>query len=178
MFLAELTIRISAFRSRFLVGKDMAWNLFDSIVVFGQVVEEMMSLFAQGWSLNVSVWRTMRIIRSARLIRLFRLLRYFRDLRTLISAIGSAVRPLSSTVVLLLVFMYIMSIFLVQSVHAATSREFVVGGTLEATRASELKDAQEKYFGSVLSSIMTVWLAISGGIDWAEVYVFLLRINP
>jgi len=40
IFLSELILRIAAYRCDFFSGPDMAWNLFDTMLILSQAVEQ------------------------------------------------------------------------------------------------------------------------------------------
>ena len=40
IFLSELALRIAAYRCEFFTGPDMAWNLFDTMLILSQAVEQ------------------------------------------------------------------------------------------------------------------------------------------
>jgi hypothetical protein len=40
IFLSELILRIAAYRCDFFTGPDMAWNLFDTMLILSQAVEQ------------------------------------------------------------------------------------------------------------------------------------------
>ena len=40
IFLSELLLRIAAYRCDFFTGPDMAWNLFDTMLISSQAVEQ------------------------------------------------------------------------------------------------------------------------------------------
>lgn len=109
---------------------------------------------------NLSFLRVLRILRLVRLVRLARVLRFVRQLRTLVCSIGVSMQSLGWTVMLIMLLIYVIGIYFTQSV-SAQKRE---GGDLNSATFISL----DYYFGTLGRSILTLFEAITGGVDWDE----------
>merc|ERR1719464_1819812 len=65
---------------------------------------------------NFSFMRILRILRIIRIVRLVRVLRLISELRTIITSIASSMKHLLWTIVLLLLVIYMVSVYLTQLV--------------------------------------------------------------
>jgi len=94
-------------------------------------------------------------------VRLVRVLRLIGELRTMVVCILNSLRSLVWTVALLLLLMYVIAVYLTQVVSEYRREQFVSGGA-----GGRLEEDLDLYFGSLLSSILTLYQAISGGLSW------------
>lgn len=166
-FLMELLIRIAALQGKFFFGDDRNWNLFDTLIVLQSVTE--LSLSFLGLTANyVQGLRVVRVVRSMRMLRIMRFTSLFRKLRIMIHAILNSSMLLWAMMVLLLV-VYLFAMVFVDAValyimHASETNVFV--------------DDMKLFFGSLPKTMLTLFMAVSGGIDWWEVVQLLLEIHP
>jgi len=147
----------------FCVIHGWQWNVFDSIVVGMQLVEEVLSATQlDASSMNFSFTRVLRILRLVRVMRIARILRLIRELRTLVASISNSLKSLGWTVLLLLLMIYSVSLYLTQLVsdHSIESDPNVT-----SVWAAELTF----WYGSVFRSMLTLFQAITGGVDWDTV---------
>jgi voltage-gated sodium channel len=159
-FTIELILRIIVFGRFFLQTEDWAWNVFDTLVVLLQVVEEILTAMASSFRMNFSFLRVVRIFRLVRVIRLIRLLRLIGELRTLVASLAGSLKSFGWTIFLLFGMVYTASIFFTQ---------LVVDNEL-GKDASELpNEVLRDYFGSLGYSILTLVQSIMGGVSWREV---------
>lgn len=160
VFTTELFLRIVACNRRFLCMSGWHWNLFDSFIVFFQLLEEGISIYAKHISdagseeqlPNLSFMRVLRVLRLIRIIRLVRILRLIGELRTLVSSIACSLKSLAWTVVLLFLIIYAMSVYFTQVVRDNEEDEFL-----------------DPLFGSLGSSMVCLFQSVTGGIDWRDV---------
>lgn len=162
LFSCELALRIACFGKQFFLNEEWRWNLFDLAIVLLQVVEEIVTFIAttagstaDAMSTNFSFMRLMRILRLIRIVRMVRVLRLISELRTMVTSIGSSMNQLLWAVVLLLLIIYVVSVYFTQLVvdHRITNE----GGDFPELIA---------YWNSLGRSALTLFGAISGGIDW------------
>eukprot|EP00929_Paragymnodinium_shiwhaense_P118801 TRINITY_DN90707_c0_g1_i1.p1 TRINITY_DN90707_c0_g1~~TRINITY_DN90707_c0_g1_i1.p1 ORF type:complete len:1011 (+),score=253.99 TRINITY_DN90707_c0_g1_i1:137-3169(+) len=172
VFTTELMLRSYILRMCFFRLPDWKWNVFDTILVLMQLVEEGIAFWVAsqpeagddvlqeggGPSLNFSFMRVLRILRLIRIVRLFRVLRVVSELRTIVASIIGCMRPLVSAMVLLVLMMYVVGVFFTQAVsqHMEENKGFAVDRELEA------------HFGSLSRSMFSLYQAILGGIDWGD----------
>lgn len=160
-FTVELALKLWAFRLAFFTGEGWKWNVVDFVVVILQVAEEVLDVITSASSVPVafSLVRMLRILRLVRVVRVLRVLRHMSDLRTIVVSMASSLKPLLSTMALLGVVVYIVGVYFTQ---LTLSYRIEHEG---AASAAEL----EEYFGSVGTSMMSLFQTVTGGIDWRDV---------
>lgn len=164
-FTSELCFRMSAQRCDFFYGDGYKWNLFDLILVVMQLIDEVLSSIAMSLGFNFSFMRVLRILRLIRIIRIIRILRLIGELRTIVSSIMGSLKSLAWTVLLLFLLVYIFGVFFTQLV--LDQRVAGLGDT-----ANDV--ALETYFNSLGRSILSLYQAISGGVDWDDLVTPLM----
>lgn len=168
LFVLELTIRLFVYRCQFFSMTGWMWNWFDCIVVGLQVFEEILSLAGankEGESLNFSFTRVLRLLRLIRVIRLARILRLIRELRVLVSSITNSLKSLVWTVLLLLLMIYSVSLCITQLV----SDHFI------DKRRENVKEDIVHFYGTLPRCMLSLFQAISGGVDWDTLIVPLIE---
>merc|ERR1719335_1320688 len=90
--------------------------MFDFTIVSLQLIEILLTVLASGIGFNFNV---LRILRLLRIVRLARALRLIGELRTIVSSIAGSLKPLFWTAVLLFMIVYVLGIFMTQSVLTA-----------------------------------------------------------
>lgn len=162
IFLTELTMRFAAYGLTFFTSKEWQWNFFDAGIVGLQTFETISSAVisddsnTQGSSF--SFLRIMRILRLARIFRIVRLLRFVQELRTMVSSIASSMKSLVWTLVLIIFLMYVSGICVCQAIiYAAMSNSDIFKD-----------DRLNKYYNSLLLAILTLFEAMTGGVNWDD----------
>lgn len=128
-FTAEILIRFLAFERKMDAVRDR-WFKFDGMLCVPMIFETwMLPLFAGGSKMPLDSTDTsmLRIFRLVRLSRMMRLLRCFPELITLLKGMAAAVRSVSSTLSLLVVFMYIFAIIFRQQARGSEELEEYFG---------------------------------------------------
>lgn len=121
--------------------------------------------------------RPIRLARALRGVRVMRLFRYVGALRTLLLSIMSSIASLFWTIVLLVLLFYSFGVLVTQLV--SDHCEFQpppVDGTASSfacrARGDELSPyfytGPSRYWSSVGEAMLTLFMAISGGIDWDD----------
>jgi len=164
-FTVEIILKIYVYQKSFFIGPSWGWNLFDVGVVGLQLVEETGNLIVDGSDsvvpgANFSFVRTLRILRLIRILRLVRILRLISELRLLVMSILGSMRSLLWTVALLMLLIYTISLYITQLV--ADSRN--EGHNPEDDHVVALR----QYYGTVGDTMISMFQAISGGIDWRD----------
>lgn len=158
----------------FICSEEMSWNLLDIFVVaIGcmEVVTETLVLAGSetgALMTNFSVVRMIRVLRVVRIARVIRVLKAFRELRLMVASIVSSARNLLWVVLVLCVMLYVFGITFTSAVTMELESL-----PRDAAGAEDLK----KYFGSLSSSILTLYSSMSGGEDWT-VYFHVLEMLP
>jgi voltage-gated sodium channel len=165
VFSLELLLRIYAFRLHFFNMAGFGWNIFDSMLVILQVLDVSISTLDVSDSVGGGDSNNLRIFRMLRLVRVMRVLRVCHindELRKLLYLISGSFSSFLWTGVLLLLLTYIFAVLFTQLVadYAAQNLdEFVEGSPLHT------------YFGSTGDAINSLYKAITGGADWADISV-------
>lgn len=178
LFGSELCLRLYVYKHKFFLVKNASalfWNVFDTLVVCSQVGEELMAIVAQGNQESemgsMRVMRIMRILRLMRILRVMRVLRLISELRTIVSSIVGSMKSLCWTVVLLLLMMYIVGVYFTQNL---TTYFVEKGGIVEL---SEEEENLRNHFSSLARTILSLFQAISGGVDWDSLASPLFMVN-
>jgi hypothetical protein len=177
VFTSELALRVWVQKMSFFLrgsGSRVLWNYFDLVVVGAQLVQEGIELAKSNASDkndagNLRILRILRVLRIVRIFRLVRVLHLISELRTIVSSIMGSFRSLFWTVILLLLMMYIVGVWFLQSVTdhfierpAVDSDGDYIDYTLGETQL-------RKHFDSLAQTILSLWQALSGGVDWSDV---------
>jgi len=110
--------------------------------------------------------------RASRLLRLFRLMRSLTPLRIMLASVLCSLNSLVWVVALMVFIMLVFAIMFTSStVEYLISKER--NGNLPTTRDIELRDR----FGSLLSALLTQYMAITGGMDWGQTAYLLDMIS-
>jgi len=168
LFSFELILRVAAHGKSFFIGPDWQWNLFDAglimlqvieqiayfIVYFGRVGDSDISELTDGTSSAL----ILRIFRLMRIFRLLRVVHLFSDLQAIFAAVTKSVRSFVWTLMLLFLLMYLVGVLLTQIVtdHKVAFSQAATEGPLE------------DYYGSLMTTILGLFQAISGGKEWRD----------
>lgn len=166
IFFVELIMRLLMFGRKYFIGPGWRWNWFDLTLVIIQLVEVIGMLTTNHESssaspvANVSFLRLLRILRLFRVLRLVRLVQFIGELNTIISSIANSMKSLCWTLFLLLLMIYIVAILFTQVVFSER-----VLMDQDAPNARVLSH----WWGTLDRSILTLYQAILGGVDWEDV---------
>eukprot|EP00930_Biecheleria_cincta_P003561 TRINITY_DN10449_c0_g7_i1.p1 TRINITY_DN10449_c0_g7~~TRINITY_DN10449_c0_g7_i1.p1 ORF type:complete len:567 (-),score=93.50 TRINITY_DN10449_c0_g7_i1:66-1766(-) len=173
-FLIELVLRLWGYglRDFWCHEEDYAWNAFDFIVVILSTLDTIISAVFQGDESplgNISAIRIVRIVRIIRVLRIIRVMKFFQDLRVLLAAIASTLKTATFALILIMMIMYMFGIAITQLVA-----EYVID-----TRAANnnVKPELLTYFGSIGWSVLTMFMTITGGLDWENAAFPLLDVG-
>eukprot|EP00927_Polykrikos_kofoidii_P057797 TRINITY_DN5198_c0_g1_i2.p1 TRINITY_DN5198_c0_g1~~TRINITY_DN5198_c0_g1_i2.p1 ORF type:complete len:576 (+),score=75.51 TRINITY_DN5198_c0_g1_i2:101-1828(+) len=159
-YAAELALRIFVHRGMFFCGSGRRWNLFDTALVLTALQEHLSSLIAvSSMSSNLSYLRVLRLLKLLKLLRVIRLLRAFRQLRLVLNSLLGAMQSMVWSVVLCVTVIFLFATTFVQALSQHLS-----------TNAFDQTDIDviELRWSSVLVAMSTLWMAVTGGVDWAE----------
>merc|ERR1711975_30386 len=109
---------------------------------------------------NSTAFRVFRILRIIRVLRVIKLVHAFKEFRIMVMAVVQSYLLLFWSILLLLMTIFIFSIFLTQNVTAFLKD--AQGGTDEQVKL-------EAQFGSLPRAFYTLFKVISGGVSWEEV---------
>lgn len=172
IFSLELCLRMFAFGHRFFSMFGWRWNVFDLVVVILQVLETITNIIiinvsgdnVSGYAFDFSVLRVFRVVRLVRIIRVIRAMRSVEDLRTLVHSIFGTFRPFCWILVMMLLLIYISAVQFTQIVS-----DYKIG--LDKNNPEDIHKIAEldEYFGSLSRAILSLFAAVSGGVDWQTV---------
>lgn len=150
VFSIELVIRIFALRCHFFFGDNWRWNLFDIVMV--------LTTFADfGGGIDLRFARVVRIFRMTRVLRIIRIFRFFHDLKTISCAMFSSFGTLFWAMVMIILKLMLFSLFFMQAASAYIASEH------------DVPQGFAEGFGTLEKSMNSLFWAISGGADWADV---------
>eukprot|EP00438_Fugacium_kawagutii_P008555 Skav206242 [mRNA] locus=scaffold1425:93300:97567:- [translate_table: standard] len=122
--------------------------------------------------------RPIRLARALRGVRVMRLFRYVGALRTLLLSIMSSIASLFWTIILLVLLFYSFGVLLTQLV-SDYCRDQAIMETGDLNASPECSSIiYGKYWRSVPEAMLTLFMAISGGIDWDDALVPLQEVSP
>ncbi|CAJ1409835.1 unnamed protein product [Effrenium voratum] len=176
IFMMEVLLKLIALGVRgYFCAKEKWWNIFDFAIVSLSVVELILEFLVMTISGNMDsshlrILRFARFARTLRGVRVVRLLRYIGSLRTIVFSIISTMGSLFWTLVLLLMIFYCFSVIITQSVTDFCRLSAELG---EPHNCQELT----MYWATVPESMLTLFLAISGGLSWKEALNPLRRVG-
>jgi len=165
IFTVEMMLRMVRYKFKYFYD---GWNVFDFVLVGsgGLSIGIMAALGDQGSSDSfVGMLTTLRTVRLLRLCRVLRLFRFFKELWILAQGIIQATRALGWVMVLLLMVLFICAIFMTRTLgqDPKTLRE------VEGNSCNYLDDEEamseackiDEYFGSVLRSMLTLFIVMT-----------------
>eukprot|EP00928_Gymnodinium_smaydae_P053191 TRINITY_DN37236_c0_g1_i1.p1 TRINITY_DN37236_c0_g1~~TRINITY_DN37236_c0_g1_i1.p1 ORF type:complete len:801 (+),score=186.47 TRINITY_DN37236_c0_g1_i1:74-2476(+) len=175
VFFFELVLRIYVHTpKKFFFENDCFWAWLDTVVVTAQVIEFFISVSTWGGgdstlqSLTV-LGRVVRVARVIRIVRVVRVMRFFRSFRVLITMIIGTLKNGAFALLLLVLIMYVFAIMFAQAGADAISS----GHITDQFTLDELNF----YYGSLIQSMVTLFKAIIGGVDWQQVMMPLSPIS-
>lgn len=169
-FTTELAVRIIAYGCSFFCVPEWRWNVFDTLIVSLQLTEEIaaMSTDTSKVPSNFNFIRILRILRLVRIMRLVRLLRFIGELRTMVCSIANCLRSLFWTLVLLFLMIYVMSVYITQTIA-----DHGVPALLEGEAPMAM------YYSSLSRAVLSLFQGMTGGVDWDDLIAPLMEeISP
>eukprot|EP00928_Gymnodinium_smaydae_P061105 TRINITY_DN4521_c0_g1_i3.p1 TRINITY_DN4521_c0_g1~~TRINITY_DN4521_c0_g1_i3.p1 ORF type:complete len:640 (+),score=74.85 TRINITY_DN4521_c0_g1_i3:202-1920(+) len=172
MFSIELTIRIIAEGKRFVSihNRHLRWNVLDFFFVTSAVVDEICRQLAFV-IVDVSFIRIVRVFRLVRVVRIVRVVRFFKDLRIMIASVVRSIQSLVWALLLLVMLAFMFATFILEFV--ATEIQ-----ALEADGDERRIAILKFHFGSLWTTMFTLFKAITNGVDWGEPAAALIEISP
>jgi len=166
-FTLELLMKLWAERTMFVFGAEWQWNFMDTVLVAASIIDVVVNIMTPGTSSNGTAANnitTARILRLARFVRLFRLVHTIRFLSSFRIVVLGILQSLSSLYWCFLVIGFIIYMFAVFFMNGV-SEFYKDQGGMQDTQLS--RDLSELY-GGLQPAMVTLFMAISGGLDWTE----------
>merc|ERR1719517_306588 len=99
------------------------------------------------------------MLRLGRIVRLIRMVRLIPELKSMVYLIAASMQSFFWTMLLLLLMMYCVAVYYT---------ELATGLSREHINESDAKTELKQHWGSIMSSVFTLFMAITGGDDWAN----------
>ena len=99
----------------------------------------------------------LRMLRLARIMRLARVIHLLVELRSMVASIVACLRPLIWAAVLFGMLVYTVAVTLTESANHLRAAQ------------NSTHSALDSYFSSLGTAAITLWMCITGGIDWKNV---------
>jgi len=161
LFTIELLLKLYAFRLAFFKTKGWEWNAFDLVVVVIQDAELILDLSLQGNDGKLEELSFTRLLRLGRVVRLLRMVRLIPELKSIVSLVAASMSAFLWTMVLLMLLLYGVAVHLTEVVA-----DFVGSTSIEVPELQS--ERLEGAWGSLPQSIVSLYEAILGGIDWKD----------
>jgi len=164
VFLVEIILRVCAWKWAFILGKDSSENILEtSVVVFSFVAAFL------GWKGEYA-----SLLRSLRFTRVFRQIMTssnFLSLRFMLSSMAHCLPFLTWAFLLIFLLVgYFAVVFLTLSSHWLKSGK--------AAEQEQVKDGLRLYFAGWTTTVNSLFMAVTGGIDYREMWEPLHKISP
>jgi len=179
-FVMELVAKLAVHRCFFFCNADMGWNWLDFLIILFSLVDVgALNFFSQNGTplTDVNYIRVVRALRISKSLRILRAVRFVSELRVLVNCIVTSFSVLFWCVVLLLLIQAGVSTALVQLV-AGYLQELPSGEGLEPAVDDWDLEELKRSFGSVQASMISLFMATTGGVDWGEHYRLMWLTGP
>jgi len=170
----ELVLRIVA-HGRDFFCKVNFWNWLDTVIVVAGLAEATFDVIqAAAGEANVPSMvslRALRILRITRMLKIIRVLRIFRfvlALRTLVQSTIHTLKSLFWALVLLGLIVYVFALVFTEATGDMIRDLRVVG---------DQQSASLRYFGSVTTTMLSLFMSIAGGVSWEDVLEPLRQVS-
>jgi len=138
--------------------------MFDFALVFSSLVHQMlMAVTDGGSSVNLTFVRSLRLFKMATLLRGIRVIEFLRELRTMLLSLLGSVASLMWGIVMLILIYYVFGLMFVQGTVLALSNT-------EEELDPEAREFILQEFGSVEASMLSMYMASTGGVNWSHTY--------
>lgn len=141
----------------FFTGLDKVWNAIDLVCVVSSILDVVVVFLEAGLFPDMSFIRLVRMFRILRVMRAVRGLRAVRDLRLLIAAIMASMASFFWGFCLLCFTIFLFDIAVMQSLVVCAD-----------SFGRELTPEIYELYGTVFSTWISLFKAISGGMDWGD----------
>jgi hypothetical protein len=143
----------------FFLSEERWWNLIDTVVVLNFLVDVILEATdADSSRVHFSLLRVIRLLRVVRVLRVLRNFSYMRDMRIMVSMLCGAVVPLTWIIIIMFSVCMTFAIF------------FTDASATYLRSRSESQDPGladlKHYFGDLPRSIASLYMSITGGVDW------------
>lgn len=182
LFTIELAFRVAANGKKYFCSHEWAWAVLDLFIV----VSSWWEVFVEAWYAaagddgsfesfggltGLKAFRIVRLTRIVKTVRLMRIFRFVLALRTLIHSIIHTLKSLFWALVLLALIVYVFALIFTQAVA-----DHVLDPMTPALPELD-QEASRKYFGSLLETMLSLFMTISDGVSWEKIISVLSSIS-
>jgi len=152
----------------FFRERDRWWNLLDVVIVAASWIDLFMQVVSQiedgdhTGIRSLAILRVVRVVRVVRIARVIRIMRFFRELRMMVYSILGSMKYLLWVILVLVMTFYVFGV----TFTAATISQL---DTADLWLSPDTRDLRQN-FGTVDRSILSLFMAMSGGNDWGMYY--------
>lgn len=171
VFLVELVLRMVGNGMEFF-RHDVFWNMFDLIIVLASTAQVFFDNVLNMESSHLSILGVMRVFRILRVVHVIRKVALFRPLILLVSSILGTLADCLWAFVLLSMILYMFSIAFTD---VATRRLYGRNSCLDS--GCHVDSELKLYFGTLQSTVNTLFQCICGGVSWGQALDALLGIG-
>eukprot|EP00931_Biecheleriopsis_adriatica_P003953 TRINITY_DN10569_c0_g1_i1.p1 TRINITY_DN10569_c0_g1~~TRINITY_DN10569_c0_g1_i1.p1 ORF type:complete len:707 (+),score=113.34 TRINITY_DN10569_c0_g1_i1:217-2121(+) len=169
-YVLELILRLYVHGLYFFVNEHCAWNVFDLSLValsgFDVALFILNVTSANDSGGNVSFMRIFRLFKIAKILRTLRVIKVFRELHLMLQSFARCFVSLFWGMALMLFLLFIFALVFAQGVATfLSSAELPEDELLNITQI----------FGSVATSMLSLYMAVTGGNDWTVYYGVIRR---
>merc|ERR1719424_1744235 len=164
----EVGVTLIALRLDFFCGFDSSWNIFDLVIVFFSLFQEVLQVF-QIDSIDTSFLRVLRFMRISKILRMFEAMRVCKEVKIMVDSLMGSFFIFMCCVVMLGLYLSIFGIFFVQGLTSKLEALPDYGATTDHIDPG-LRSEIDKRFGSVTFSMICLFQALTGGQDWGQFY--------
>jgi len=112
-----------------------------------------------------SMLRIVRLLRAIRMTRAIRVIRFIRELRLMVNSITGALKSLAWAAVLMIIILLVFGVFFTDGAITYCLSH----NSMDDELTLKLREA----FGKLPRSTLSLYMAMSGGKDWADIWVLL-----
>jgi len=159
-YFLEISVRIFHYRVMFFINADWKWNVFDLFLVCTSIYSKMSSALSNsGPGSSSNILRLLRLFKMLKMLRMIRVLRFFRELRLMLMPMIRSFRSFFFSMCMLLVIMYVFGLTFLQ---AAASTLVDASRSDDSLLDETLHDDLHSFFGSVGTSMQTLYFVVLG----------------
>ncbi|CAJ1404170.1 unnamed protein product [Effrenium voratum] len=168
-YVVELFLKLLVHRFFFFWNGEMCWNWFDFILVVFSIFENLLNFLvfndasteSASSGVNLAFLRLVRLCRIVKILRVFRTLKFFSELRLMLDCVLGSLMNVMWCVIMLVFVMYVFALLLQQG---------IVAHLTEVRNTDADVSQMMTYFGSVFTTMVTLFQASTSGVDWNEPY--------
>eukprot|EP00928_Gymnodinium_smaydae_P028713 TRINITY_DN21836_c0_g1_i2.p1 TRINITY_DN21836_c0_g1~~TRINITY_DN21836_c0_g1_i2.p1 ORF type:complete len:576 (-),score=76.11 TRINITY_DN21836_c0_g1_i2:279-2006(-) len=165
----EVIVKMIAQRKLFFTGRDRVWNILD-VALTSTGIQEQISTWTSSSSLNLSYLRAIRLLKMVKILRVIRVLSAFKELRMVLNSILGSMKSMLWTTIFILAISLMFGLCFTQAMAdlfwTPTWKEDLLREGLSPEDAVA-------FWGSLTSSMNSLFAASTGGTDWLDRAEFL-----